>query len=212
VAIARDGRILQETVLAPGREHLENLAPVTQDIINQAEIQLREVDGFGVAIGPGSFSGIRVGLAAVKGIALALGKPVVSVSSLDVLAWQGLAEGEQGAAVIDARRGEIFTGVYRKDMNRVELRESPSLIRIADFGKLIERISSDGLAICMEREMESLPASSSRALDIRIVIPSASACALLAGEGFKAGQAQDVHSIAPLYIRRSDAEEKVRLQ
>ncbi len=212
VAIAQDGRILQETVLAPGREHLENLAPVTQDIINQAEIKLREVDGFGVAIGPGSFSGIRVGLAAVKGMALALGKPVVSVSSLEVLAWQGLTEGEQGAAVIDARRGEIFYGVYRKDVNRVALMEGPLLIRVADLGKFIERISCDGPTICMEREMESLPASASKALDIRIVVPSASACALLAEEAFKAGKAQDVHFIAPLYIRRSDAEEKIRFQ
>ena len=72
------------------------------------------IDGFGVAIGPGSFSGTRVGLATIKGMALALGKPVAGISSLDILAWQALKDGEWGAPVIDARRGEIYTAFYRK--------------------------------------------------------------------------------------------------
>lgn len=211
VAIALDGRVIHEKALSPGREHLENLAPVVRDVIGHTKIRLEDVHGFGVAIGPGSFSGIRVGLATVKGIALALGKPVVGVSSLEILAWQGLGEGEVGASVIDARRGEVFAGIYRKSENKAVLMQGPLLIKADLFRGLLEQINHDSPAICSERAIDSLSANLWDSHETRIVIPSASACAILAEERFKGGVVEDVHSLAPLYIRRSDAEEKCKI-
>lgn len=211
VAITRDGRIVQEQVLSPGREHLENLAPVIRDVTRRAQIRLEDMDGFGVAIGPGSFSGIRVGLATVKGLALALDKSVVGVSSLEILSWQGLSEGEVGAAVIDARRGEIFAGVYRKRAHWAALLQGPFMMKADLLERLLHRINHDGLPICAERAIENLVPNTACAAETRIVTPSAGACALLAEESFRTGKAEDLHSIAPLYIRRSDAEEKVKV-
>jgi tRNA threonylcarbamoyladenosine biosynthesis protein TsaB len=210
-AIVRDGRILREKILPPGREHLENLALVVQDIVNQAKMKLEDMDGFGVAIGPGSFSGIRVGLATVKGMALALGKPAVGISSLETLAWSGLAEGEAAASVIDARRREIFVGLYRKRERRVLPIEGPFLIKVEQFDSILNRFNHDGLAICTERVIEGLAVNNADVFETRIVIPSAGACALLAEESLRTGDSVDVHSIAPLYIRRPDAEEKLKV-
>jgi len=212
VAVTQDGNVLQERILPPGREHLENLAPVIQGVCWQAKINLEDLHGLGVTTGPGSFSGIRVGLATVKGLALALSKPVVGVSSLEILAWQGLGEGEVGAAVIDARRREIFTGVYRKSAQQVFLLQGPFLMKTDLLAGFMKPVDREVPKICAERAIEGLVANSSNALEIRIVVPSASACALLAEKYFKGGKAQDVHSIAPLYIRRSDAEEKFKVR
>ncbi len=92
IAIVQGQQVLLEEVLAPRREHLENLAPLIRDALQKLNLGLQDFYGFGVAIGPGSFSGIRIGLATIKGICLVLGKRGVGISSLDILAWQALNE------------------------------------------------------------------------------------------------------------------------
>lgn len=210
-AVTQNGRVLHENILPPGREHLENLAPIILGISNRLKISLEHVDGFAVAVGPGSFSGIRVGLATVKGVALALGKPVVGVSSLEILAWLGLTDGEIGAAVIDARRGELFAGIYRKSGKTVALMKGPFLTKLDLLEKLAELTDQDNRIVCSERAVENLPEGNPGAWISRIVTPSASACALMAEERFRRGTLQDLHSITPLYVRRSDAEDRLRV-
>ena len=121
VAITENRVVLREVILPPDRKHLENLAPLIRDLTAELHLSVLDFDGFGVAMGPGTFSGTRVGLATIKGMALALAKPVAGISSLDILAWQALKDGEWGASVIDARRGEIYTAFYRKSGEKVML-------------------------------------------------------------------------------------------
>jgi tRNA threonylcarbamoyladenosine biosynthesis protein TsaB len=204
VACVEDDRALGEAALAPGRRHLENLAPLIKDLTGRLNISLTDVDGFGVALGPGSFSGTRIGLATIKGIALALGKPVAGISCLDILAWQGLEEGETGTSVIDAKRGQLYAALYKKNEGRLVLLDGPMLVLADELSDLMMRGRSQALVT----EDVGRVGLGGPAVTLRSASPSARACALLAFDRLSRGAASGIHSLHPLYIRRSDAEEK----
>lgn len=91
---------------------VRRLLPLIDDVLARAGLKLAQVDLLAVTRGPGSFTGLRVGMATIQGVALATGIPVVAVSTLEALALQADAEGEV-APMIDARRGEVYSAVYR---------------------------------------------------------------------------------------------------
>lgn len=206
VACVEDDRVIGEAALAPGRRHLENLAPLIKDLTGRLNISLTDVDGFGVAIGPGSFSGTRIGLATIKGMALALGTPVAGISCLDILASQGLEEGETGASVIDAKRGQLYAALYKKETRSISLLDGPMLVLPDELSDLMMR------ARCRQLVTEDVGRMDlgGPAVTLRSASPSAGVCALLALERLTRGDAGEIHSLHPLYIRRSDAEEKKR--
>jgi tRNA threonylcarbamoyladenosine biosynthesis protein TsaB len=207
VAFTEGGRVLGERTLPPGREHLENLAPMIRELAARLRISLEALDGFGVAIGPGSFSGIRIGLAAMKGMALALEKPVVGISSLAVLATQGLSDGDAGASVIDARRGEMYVAAYKKLENRLIELCSPELIPLAQLGRYCEALPK-GLILCGGAIVDGLEAEIPNVARTVLATPSAAVCAMMAAQRLGSGDVDELHALSPLYIRRSDAEEK----
>jgi tRNA threonylcarbamoyladenosine biosynthesis protein TsaB len=206
VAITKDGDILGELTLSPSRQHLENVTLAIKDLTQNAGIHLREVDAFGAATGPGSFSGIRVGLAVVKGLALALGKPAIGVPSLAILAWQAIGHGELAVPVIDARRQEVYAAVYRREVNDVSMIEGPYLTKLEEFPRLLDRYS-DPLVVCGDRVADGFVESRVNVVRSPVDGPSPAACAALAEERLKLGDPGGVHSLMPLYIRRPDAEE-----
>jgi tRNA threonylcarbamoyladenosine biosynthesis protein TsaB len=207
VGVVSDDVVLAESILPPGREHLENLALMINDVIERSRVRLKDIDGFGVALGPGSFSGIRIGLATIKGMALALKKPVAGIPSLEIMAWQALKEGESGAALIDARRSQIYLGMYKKSSSRLSSLNEPLLVSSIDLNTYLEKVPNP-LVLCGDSAVESLIKSISRAARTMIIVPSAAACGVLASQRLSRHEPEDLHSIVPIYIRRSDAEEK----
>jgi tRNA threonylcarbamoyladenosine biosynthesis protein TsaB len=210
VAITKKRVVLREVILPPDRKHLEMLAPLIRDVTAELHLSVMDIDGFGVAMGPGTFSGTRVGLATIKGMALALAKPVAGISSLDILAWQALKDGEWGAPVIDARRGEIYTAFYRKSEEKVMLVAGPMLIKVEEFSQNARKVS-DKLILCGDPVLDHLVESIPNLVRSPVAAPSAAACSLLAYERIRQGNADDLHLLTPLYIRRSDAEENKQL-
>lgn len=207
VACVEDNRVLAETVLPPGRQHLENLARSIKDLTARLGISLADVHGFGVAIGPGSFSGTRIGLATIKGMALALGKPVAGLSCLDILGWQGLEEGETGASTIDAKRGQFYAALHRKTEGRLTLLDGPVLLHSDEMADFMLRSHSKTIVSADE----GCPDLGGPDVAMRSASPSAGVCAILALQRLSRGDSDAIHSLHPLYIRRSDAEEKKRV-
>jgi tRNA threonylcarbamoyladenosine biosynthesis protein TsaB len=208
-AILEDENVLGEETLPPDRKHLEHLAPLIKRLTGRVKVGLADVDALAVAKGPGSFSGIRIGMATVKGIALALKKPVCAVSSLDIIAMQGLKPGERGIAVIDARRNEVYSAMYKIHAQGVEITAGPVLTDLHTVANWVDG-KSDTLVLCGEPVVERLAELSTRPCEARIIIPTASTCATAALPGLRDGRANDIHTLTPLYIRKSDAEEKRR--
>lgn len=125
VAVASQDRVLVRKNIILEKILSTSIIPSVVKILKKAKLKLREVDGFGVGIGPGSFTSLRVGLATIKGLAFALDKPVVGVSSLDVMAMGcGLTDASV-CVVCDARRDLVYACFYRK--------QNDSLIRQSDY-------------------------------------------------------------------------------
>ena len=112
VALVRDGSLVSQYSQCSGLTHSRTLLPMAEDLLKNAELRLSDVDLFAVAHGPGSFTGIRIGVSTVKGLSWACDKPCVGVSTLESMAWHGLAAGGLVCPVMDARRQQVYNALF----------------------------------------------------------------------------------------------------
>ena len=112
VALCRDGHLISQYSQCSGLTHSRTLLPMAEDMLKNAELKLQDVDLIAVAHGPGSFTGIRIGVSTVKGLAWAADKPCVGVSTLEAMAWHGLAAGGVVCPVMDARRSQVYNALF----------------------------------------------------------------------------------------------------
>lgn len=164
--------------------------------------KLDQIDCFAAAAGPGSFTGVRVGLAAVKGLADALDRRVVGVSNLEAIAWHGTAP--LRAALVDARRGQIYGAVYDAGLNLV----SPEVV--AAFPEWLAGLPEGDVQLLSTDPAAFRPALAGTRFErdgIREVPRAlAGAIGLIAEKRFLAGLATDPAALEASYVRRSDAE------
>jgi tRNA threonylcarbamoyladenosine biosynthesis protein TsaB len=113
--------------------HSVHLMAIIEFILNSADCEIRDMDAFAVVVGPGSFTGLRVGIATIKGLSYATGKPVAAVSSLEALAWNFPFAACPVCAIIDARQGEVYAAVYQWADNGYKAAEGPGLFSISDL-------------------------------------------------------------------------------
>lgn len=117
LAVRREGEVAAELTLHSPEGFAHLIFSAVDEVLSRAGVRLEEIDCFAAASGPGSFTGVRVGLSAVKGLAEATGKRAVGISNLRALAWFG--RGPLRAVVLDARRGQVYAAVYNADLEPV---------------------------------------------------------------------------------------------
>lgn len=113
VALVKDGELLSQYSQCSALTHSRTLLPMAEDMLKNAEVKLSEVDLIAVAHGPGSFTGIRIGVSTVKGLSWAADKPCVGVSTLEAMAWHGLMAGGYVCPVMDARRQQVYNALFK---------------------------------------------------------------------------------------------------
>lgn len=122
VAIAHNGTLLTERISEMQKEHAAFLHPAIESMLQETNISIHELDAVAVSIGPGSYTGLRVGLASAKGFCFALNKPLIALCTLETMAFQTHVNyGDTSKEIlfcpmIDARRMEVFTALYRSDL------------------------------------------------------------------------------------------------
>ena len=208
-AVVQDGTIICEYTLNRKKTHSAHLLPMTERMLADAELTLEEMDGFACGIGPGSFTGVRIGTATVKGFAQALGKPVVTVNSLETLAFGcGQFDGLI-IPVIFARVDEVFCAAYRVQENRLAAVLPPTVLKITE---LLEKVRvqhclfvGDGALRHQALIAESLGEKAGFAAPRQHLI-SAANLTLLAERKREESGWERYDSIAPLYLRVSQAE------
>lgn len=206
VAISIDGVCLAEKVLPPGKRHLENLPALVSEALEDSNLSLGQVEAFAAALGPGSFSGVRIGLAAIKGYCLALSKPIVGISSLDILLYQAAFETDSAIAVIDAGRQDVYAGYAKSVGDRVPLIINPVTLAMMDFPKHFEEVMRRPTVICGDHIIEKLVINP-ETTELRMVeVPLPSVCGILAHHRILASGFDDVFLLNPLYMKKSDAE------
>jgi tRNA threonylcarbamoyladenosine biosynthesis protein TsaB len=204
LALVRDGQLLEEALLhAPGG-FSSVLYEELQRLLERRGVRLAEVACFAAASGPGTFTGVRVALACVKGLAEAMGKPAVAVSNLLAVARFGTAR-LRGVA-LDARRGEIYGAVYDDAGNLV----TPEVV--AKLGPWLESLPA-GVEEFLSNDM-ALDLAGTRFAGARVVsAPRALAAAIarIAEERLARGEACDAAALDANYVRRTDAELALRV-
>jgi tRNA threonylcarbamoyladenosine biosynthesis protein TsaB len=180
LALADGARVLEEVPLQSPDGFAHIIFPEIERLLERHNLKITDMEGFAAAAGPGSFTGVRVGLTAAKGLAEATGRQVVAISNLQAVASFGTRA--LRAPVIDARRGDIFGAVYDADLRLV----APEVVmKLDDF-------------------LRTLPADAEVMTDAPKHL--AGAIARIAARRFEAGLAQDPSEIDANYVRRSDAE------
>jgi tRNA threonylcarbamoyladenosine biosynthesis protein TsaB len=194
IALVEGQQLIEEVALHSSDGFAHTLLGEIEKLLARHNIAFADLGGFASAAGPGAFTGVRVGLTAVKGLAEATGRRVVAVSNLQALAWFGTRP--LRAPVIDARRGQVFGAVYDAALELVQ----PELVLKFDdwVGRLPQgniEIISNGYAV---------PQTDIPVLEAPRVLAGAVGC--IASRRFLAGLALDPAEIDANYVRRSDAE------
>lgn len=212
MAIVAGGKCLAEYSLQTGETHSRRLLSGIDRILSEASIGRNDVDAVAVSQGPGSFTGLRIGMATAKGFAMAAEAKLIGVGSLDAIAAQFFAVGDLLICpVLDARKKEVYCGFYRCDEKGIpgELAEN----RVMSPEKLCEAIdepvlmAGDGLSVYGELFREKL-GDRLKGVPAALNFPRAAAVGLLATRKFRAGEFLDPVSAEPVYIRPSEAEIK----
>ncbi len=182
LALIVDGQVLDEVVLQSKDGYGHVMFPPIDELLRAHQWTLDSIDCFAVAYGPGSFTGVRVGVAAAKGFAAATSKPIVCVSNLRAIASFGTAPVR--AAILDAHREEIFCGLYDGELNPL----SEELV--TKLGPWLETIPKGAEVVSAETAPRAL----------------AGAVGRIAAKDFKEGKAIEAAAAEANYVRRSDAE------
>ena len=137
-ALCEDGSLISQTLQCSGLTHSRTLLPMAEDLLKNTGFRIQDIDCFAVAQGPGSFTGIRIGISTVKGLAWAAEKPCVGVSTLAAMAWNGISTDGLICATMDARRSEVYNALFRSEEKRpVRLCED----RAVSLNQLAEELS-----------------------------------------------------------------------
>lgn len=155
VALCENGRLLAEYTLNNKNTHSETLLPMIESLLSFFSMEIGDVDLFAVSIGPGSFTGVRIGTATVKGLAFASDKPCVGVSTLEAIAYNLRFHKGIVCPVMNARRSQVYTAIFRSDGEKLERLTEDLAISIAELdGMLAEYneetvLAGDGYDICI---------------------------------------------------------------
>lgn len=208
VALLAEHSVLCECGFGGGITHTERLLPSIDWVLDQSRTSPEEVDLLAAGIGPGSFTGLRIGLATLKGIAWIQQLPVVGVSSLEALAANVSFTDWDICPMIDARKGEVYWSRYRmRDgaLHPLSSEHVSSIPRLHDAFPGPAVFTGSG-ALRYRRIIEEMWGEQCRFGDDSHAYPRASRIGIIARERFSRGERHDVRSLLPHYLRRSEAE------
>ncbi len=207
MALTCDGELVAEYLLNQGKTLSGRLLECMDAVLDGAGLTMADLDGFGVALGPGSFTGLRIGVATVKGLALATGKPVAGFSSLAMLAMNLPWAPFPVCPMFDARKGEVYAAIYDcrglPEARRADCVLSPAAFLDSISGTTI--FIGEG-AIRYRDLIEARLGGRALFAPSSFNPPRASSGVLLAADAFRRGDVASLVTLSPVYIRPSEAE------
>ena len=207
LALTDDDDTLSEISLDSGLTHSRTLLPEIKNMLDRSGISVPDLSLLTVGLGPGSFTGLRIGLAAAKGLAFAAEKPLVGVPTLDAMAGSASRESTIICPVVDARKGQVYASLYRMDRNEGPRRlTAPDAYDASTLASIIEEETLFfGLGLkALGRKFEAGLAGLFRRGPRELDYPSASAVARIGRRLFLSGVESDPSRITPLYVRPPD--------
>lgn len=209
VAVGGHEGVLASTQSVRGRQHAETLVPSIEFVCRQARIELSEISVVAVDLGPGLFTGLRVGVAAAKAMAHALRVPMIGVPSLDLVAFPLRFSSKLVVAAVDARRGELFTAFYRQVPGGIQRLTPHHVVSPDDLASELLATAEECVlvgdgAVRYREVFEGL--HKVEIVEEGLAYPSASSLVMLAHAQALREQWVKPWDLQPLYLRKPDAE------
>jgi tRNA threonylcarbamoyladenosine biosynthesis protein TsaB len=209
IALVEGAVLRAQYALDIAATHNQRLLPGIDRILTDASRHLDELDALAVSLGPGSFTGLRIGLSVMKGLAWSTGKPLVGVPTLDALAANAILTPQPICPILDARKGEIYTALYRRGKDWEPERLTPYMVVAPEKLKelIVEKtvVVGDGLRR-YGTFLSGLLGTHLLWAPPQVSTLSASCVAWLAWQRLRRGEVEDVSACAPIYVRASEAE------
>lgn len=212
VALLKDEHLLGEFTLNFKREHSVILMEKIEMLLKDCNIDISEIDGFVVSKGPGSFTGLRIGMATVKGLSMGSNKPYLSISSLDALAYSLVNFDGIICPIMDALRDSVFTCMYKSSNGELSKVIDYSALSLDELVEVLQQkdepviFTGDGVYKYKEYLLEKLPNAKFAPNHLSVV--RASALGELGMELLRKGQYDDMNS-SPLYLKKPQAEREL---
>ncbi len=211
VAVVEDENLCGEFTMNYKKTHSQTLLPMLDELAKMIELDLHTVDAIAVAGGPGSFTGLRIGSATAKGLGLALDKPLISVPTVDALAYNLFGHRDLICPLMDARRNQTYTGLYEFDGGEMQILQEQCAVGIDEILAKINELGrpvvflGDGVPVFTAyiRENCNVPYSFAPA---HMNKQRAAGVAVLAGEYYRKGRIETAAKHRPDYLRLSQAE------
>ena len=211
LAVSKDGEILAARDIKLEGVLSSSIIPSIDAILKKAKTSFQKIDGFAVGLGPGSFTSLRVGLSTMKGFCLASSKPIVGISSLDLIAMNA-GEGKRDICVLtDAKRDMVYAAIFTKSAAGLKRRSKYLLVQVKDLLPQIKKETiflGDGLSLyrpaiasyCAKKSLKVIFA------DEKKWFPSASHLCLLASKRFAAKKTDICDKLVPIYLYPEDCQ------
>lgn len=209
VALCRDEKLVASFTLNTGNTHSETLLPSVEAVLKLGNVTVDDVDLFAISKGPGSFTGVRIGAATVKGMAFGKDKPCIGVSTLEALAYN--LRGFSGIAcpVMNARRSQVYNALFRVENGKIERLCPDRAIALTDlaeelaaYGDVPVYLSGDGY----EMTREALASCNLGSTPEELIYQSGYSVAMCARAAYEAGERTTDAELVPTYLRLPQAE------
>jgi len=207
--------VAENRTIAPKGNHAEIVLPLIQAVLDQAKFSLSDLTGIAVSIGPGSFTGLRIALATVKGIAYELGLPVVGVSTLHAQAARVTDTDDLICALLDARKQEVYAALFRRMNGTLTRLSADGVMSVTNAIDLIQRARQNGSCTVIGDGAQAYKKILFQSIGSLLRIAAdgeystvAYRVAELAQARFAAAAGDDLGRLVPIYLRSSEAESK----
>lgn len=210
VALLHEGALRAELTIQARLTHSEQLMPHIADMLEKATVPKHKIDAVAVSVGPGSFTGLRIGLATAKGLAFAWKVPIIGIETPTSLAWNFAGVSDRICVFIDAQKGNVYASVYQWDRMHLQTIKDICVVPRTTFLQQLKEdgqpvvFCGDGALLGRNEIEEGSPLF--RMAPPTMAIPRAGSLALAADIRLKAGDVDDCMTLTPAYKRRSEAE------
>ncbi|MFT8314499.1 MAG: tRNA (adenosine(37)-N6)-threonylcarbamoyltransferase complex dimerization subunit type 1 TsaB [Clostridium sp.] len=209
-AIIEDERLLGEITFNYKKQHSIILMTIIDNLLKNINTDISTIDGFVVSKGPGSFTGLRIGMATVKGLSQGSNKPFISISTLDALAYNMAYTTGIICPILDALRGNVYTALYQFEENNLNRLTDYKIISLEELLALVKEQNKsvtfigDGIKLFKEQIVKYLPEANFAPTHLNVA--RASALGELGLKKLLQGKNDNLYNSAPIYIRKSQAE------
>ncbi|WP_353893023.1 tRNA (adenosine(37)-N6)-threonylcarbamoyltransferase complex dimerization subunit type 1 TsaB [Proteinivorax hydrogeniformans] len=214
IAVNDGEALLGQQVINTKTTHSQKLLPCIKSLLDNLNISLRDIQLIAIAKGPGSFTGLRIGMATAKGLAYGLKIPIVGVSSLEALAYSSNVFGSLVVPIFNARRNQVYGAIYEYDQNRYIEKLTPKSIQLNDLLDEIEKVGKTAVFLgdylqSFEEQIKEKLGNKGRYVLPQNITPRASGVGYLAYNKFNKAGGDDLASLDVEYLRLAEAQRKL---